>query len=366
MGYNKAAGDKVSATEFNNFLSSAGLYAASSAGSDAYAITVSPVPNDYDAGDTYTFKADVANTGACTLNVNSLGAKTIKKYGTLDLSTGDIIAGQMVTVRYDGTYFQMESVARPTPFYQQQLPVGAEITGNVISGSSSDGSVLYIHDTGSDTLRRYERQSLTGMYFKTHEVSVTEPSGAWTLGSIVEVGSYIYVLVDTSGANMEGFRFDKADLTNQTTLTIPSVASVTAVTAWTDETYIYVISESSNTTSRKWSISGTTLSAVSTATVSSGLTESTGSSSFWDGTNAWLVRRTSGTDFRITKLTAIDGTSYSDTNIDYTEFTDTSDSSYFVSAIIDNTKIYVGHKFDNWNATNVEHSHIMLYPVNKP
>lgn len=97
------------ATELNEIVRSGGLYGASSGGTDAYAITVSPVPDNLTAGDVFRFKADVGNTGACTLNVNGLGAKAIKKNVSEDLDTGDILAGQYVTVEYDGTNFQVLS-----------------------------------------------------------------------------------------------------------------------------------------------------------------------------------------------------------------------------------------------------------------
>lgn len=81
-------------------------YAAANSGSDSYAIAPSGV-TAYVTGQTFKFKADVANTGACTLNVNGLGAKTIKKDVTTDLATGDILANQLVTVTYDGTNMQL-------------------------------------------------------------------------------------------------------------------------------------------------------------------------------------------------------------------------------------------------------------------
>lgn len=84
-------------------------YAADSVGSDAYAITLTPAPTAYVTGQRFTFKAGTANTGAATLNVNSLGAKTIKKQYNLDLNTGDILANQIVEVVYDGTNMQMVS-----------------------------------------------------------------------------------------------------------------------------------------------------------------------------------------------------------------------------------------------------------------
>lgn len=82
-------------------------YAADSAADDSYIVTLTPVPAAYFNGMVINFKATTANTGAATLNVNSLGAKTIKKYQSEDLVTGDILAGQIITVVYDGTNFQL-------------------------------------------------------------------------------------------------------------------------------------------------------------------------------------------------------------------------------------------------------------------
>lgn len=105
-----SAGNSVPAADLNGIVQVAGGYAASVTGNDSYVISVTPTPGSYTAGDVFYFKADVANTGAATLNVNTLGAKTIKKFinDTLsDLDTGDIQAGQLITVQYDGTYFQL-------------------------------------------------------------------------------------------------------------------------------------------------------------------------------------------------------------------------------------------------------------------
>lgn len=76
--------------------------------SDDYAISLDPAPTDYDnlIGVPIVFKANTANTGAATLNLNGLGAKTIKKNYNEDLASNDIKAGQMVIVSYDGTNFQ--------------------------------------------------------------------------------------------------------------------------------------------------------------------------------------------------------------------------------------------------------------------
>lgn len=84
-------------------------YQTDSVGTDAYAITCTPAPTAYTTGMRFTFKAGTANTGAATLNVNSLGAKTIKKNYNTDLASGDIVANQIIEVVYDGTNMQMVS-----------------------------------------------------------------------------------------------------------------------------------------------------------------------------------------------------------------------------------------------------------------
>jgi len=87
------------------------IYAADAQANDTYVITLSPAITAYVAGQMFHFKANTLNTGASTLNVNGLGAKTIKKQFNQDTATGDILAGQIVTVVYDGTNFQMLSSA---------------------------------------------------------------------------------------------------------------------------------------------------------------------------------------------------------------------------------------------------------------
>lgn len=84
-------------------------YAADTVGSDAYAITVTPVITAYTAGQIFSFKVGAANTGSATLAVSGLAAKTIKKNKDEDLVTGDILSGQIVMVEYDGVNFQLLS-----------------------------------------------------------------------------------------------------------------------------------------------------------------------------------------------------------------------------------------------------------------
>lgn len=105
----------------NKFVTQTGLqhnaekYAADAGANDTYVITLSPVPTSYTNGMVVHFKANTANTGAATLNVNSLGAKTIKKYVSTTLADGDIAAGMLCTVIYDGTDFILQNPIATLP-----------------------------------------------------------------------------------------------------------------------------------------------------------------------------------------------------------------------------------------------------------
>ncbi len=87
----------------------ANLYFGVDAGStDAYAISATGY-TVYVNGDIFVFVANTENTGAATLNIEGLGAKTLKKLFDQDLETGDILAGQIIICAYDADndYFQM-------------------------------------------------------------------------------------------------------------------------------------------------------------------------------------------------------------------------------------------------------------------
>lgn len=84
-------------------------------GTNAIVITLNKAPSAYAAGQRFVFKAAATNTGSATLNVNSLGAKTLKKKNVDGASIsalvpGDIINGGIYTVFYDGTDMILESV----------------------------------------------------------------------------------------------------------------------------------------------------------------------------------------------------------------------------------------------------------------
>lgn len=81
-------------------------YVVDTGAANAYAVALPHTILSYAAGLTLTFKAANANTGASTLNVDSVGVIPIVKTDGTALDAGDIQAGALVTVTYDGSNFQ--------------------------------------------------------------------------------------------------------------------------------------------------------------------------------------------------------------------------------------------------------------------
>jgi hypothetical protein len=114
------------------------LFASDTGAANAYVITLGTVPAAYTTGMEIRFKATNANSGASTINVNALGLKSIKKQSATALASGDILAGQIVVLDYDGTNFQMQS---------QTAAVGSSgitaLTGDVTAtGPGSAGATV--------------------------------------------------------------------------------------------------------------------------------------------------------------------------------------------------------------------------------
>jgi hypothetical protein len=68
----------------------------------------------YQTGARYSLVSAAGNTGAVTVNISSLGAKTVKKVSggaIADLASGDIVTGQALLLQYDGTFLQLLSQA---------------------------------------------------------------------------------------------------------------------------------------------------------------------------------------------------------------------------------------------------------------
>lgn len=81
--------------------------ATSTGSGGAYVLSYAVSPLSYFTGMAICFRANHANTGAATLNVNTLGAKAILTNSGGALEAGDILANGFYFVVYDGVAFRM-------------------------------------------------------------------------------------------------------------------------------------------------------------------------------------------------------------------------------------------------------------------
>jgi hypothetical protein len=136
--------------------------ATSGGSANAQTLTYSISPAAYVAGDEYVFIPNFTNTGATTLNVNSLGAESIK-IGTNALNGGELQAGEPTVVFWDGTEFELLT----TP-----ARIGGDYSLN-LGGNLTTGGALTTTGTGAATLA-----------FPNTSATYTYPGASQTLASL--------------------------------------------------------------------------------------------------------------------------------------------------------------------------------------
>lgn len=123
---------------------------------DTYVCSLSPAITAYNTNTVYTVKVPTANTGAASINLNSLGAKTIVKYQggvAQTLADNDIQAGAIILLGYDGTNMQLLSTLGNTSGGGSGdiTDVGSCSTGACFT-SGGTGNTLTFHNATSGTL----------------------------------------------------------------------------------------------------------------------------------------------------------------------------------------------------------------------
>ena len=128
--------------ELNNLISGVRTAVGTASGTDAYVLTLSPALTSYAFGQVFDIKFTNACTGVCTLNINGIGAKNILKNGSLALKSGDILAGQVFSLFYDGTQFQL--IGRVSTYWKPpSITLGDGIKNGASIGSNS-GAGVYV------------------------------------------------------------------------------------------------------------------------------------------------------------------------------------------------------------------------------
>lgn len=162
-----------------------GKYYTSTGTANTYAVTASPAITAYSSGQSFCVNFHVTNTGTSTVNINTLGAKSLVKNGSVAMTSGDIIANAIYTIVYNGTNFQVLNYNISTTAI-----IDDYIDGVASATIATGDKVLFKDITDSDALKTDTVLGIlklvypVGSYY-LNESDSTNPStllgfGTWT------------------------------------------------------------------------------------------------------------------------------------------------------------------------------------------
>jgi len=186
----------------------------------------------YAAGQTFRFIATGANlTTGVTLNINSIGAKNITKNGTTALSIGDIPAGSVVVVVYDGTQFQLVTL----PTYVAPFSLS---TNNTWTGKQTF--------TGTSGL-------ISSKFTNALElVTVSATAATGTINYDVTTQSVLYYTTNASANWTVNFRASSGTSLDSAMATGESITLVFAVTQGSTAYYNNAVTIDGSSITPKW------------------------------------------------------------------------------------------------------------------
>lgn len=188
-------------------------YVADTGAANAYAISPSPSVSAFIAGQRFSFKVKTTNTTVSTLAVNALSATAIfKENGATNLAAGDIVAGQIVEVEYNGVNgFQLMTPsgnsAASQAFVTTSIASAVHFGGSGADGALSVSSGNTNIDCGAAAVfvKNYTSISITG----TGSITFTNPNANGTIVIIKSQGNVTLTssaapMIDASGVGAAG------------------------------------------------------------------------------------------------------------------------------------------------------------------
>jgi hypothetical protein len=179
----------INATDnsFTAFNGTAGLrllnHASDTGAANAYAVAPSPAISAYAAGMVVTLKPANANSGASTINVNSLGTKNIKLLDGSNPASGALATTGVYLLMYDGTNFVMlNGTSGASALLAQGSDIASAATTDIGAADSDFVKVTgttTITSLGTSTARNHVWVKFAAALTLTHNAtSLVLPSGA--------------------------------------------------------------------------------------------------------------------------------------------------------------------------------------------
>src|SRR5574343_309714 len=173
---------------------------AGTVGGTADAITVSLyiAMTGYSAGMRLTFKAGADNTGAATINVSGLGAKSIVRPSGQALVAGDIVSGQLIDIQYDGTNFVMMRSAYSEGTWTPSVGGSATYTTQIGRWTRVGLVVQFMGYLGINANGTGRTNNISGLPFTSANLGVDQPAYVGDFNTLATNVVWISARVNTN------------------------------------------------------------------------------------------------------------------------------------------------------------------------
>lgn len=195
-----------------------GALSITAATSNAFTLTSNRSLSAYAAGQVFMAHAGSANTGDATLNIDGVGAKSIRKHGNITLTSSDIIAGSLYLFAYsaDDDVFQLLT-----------LP-SREFGAGTLDGTTLSAVTLVDSVIGTLSGGTIQSPTITTPVVNGGSLSAVTVAGASTLtgGTIINAASI-------SAATIVGGTLTGGTVINAATLSAVTIAGASTLTGGT-------------------------------------------------------------------------------------------------------------------------------------
>jgi hypothetical protein len=188
-------------------------YAAATGTGNAIQLSL-PLVTAYTEGMSVRFKVAATNSGATTLQINALGARAIRRAGDTNLNAGDLLAGSMHEVAFNGTTFELltavQSDVNEAALAANAASASALVASNAASDASTSAAAAATSASNAagavaaaigNTVQAFSAilQGIAGQVYNNDQAPI-RISGAWSKFTVTAFGRSVVAAADSPAA----------------------------------------------------------------------------------------------------------------------------------------------------------------------
>lgn len=170
----------------------------------SYAVTLAPAATAYAAGMVVRFRADHICAAGPTINVNTVGAVALLKYGAVALLAGDIVVGQIVEAVYDGVTSSFIITSPTTPTI---TPSAVQAASRNLVAQNNTGTPTTKVDIAADAIQLLDASNnsyVARSFSTTVNIGVNGANGLDTGSAANSTWYYFHAIYDATTNTQAG------------------------------------------------------------------------------------------------------------------------------------------------------------------